>query len=136
MDANAPLQDDFEPQGTVDSDEERDAFMAGIQRYMRENQVTGGFTMGAPLDEPWSQVPLVRRYNYVRFKGQLQQAISSGVNGGKLFAPPPVYSDMLTQGEISASLETPEFDGSRRPSIASQRRGSRKPSISGSVGPL
>ncbi len=84
MDANAPLQDDFEPQGTVDSDEERDAVMAGINRYYRQDLFTGGRTMGAPLEE-WPGVPVRRRYNYIRLKGALSQAISGGVHGAKLF---------------------------------------------------
>lgn len=139
MDANAPLQDDFETQGAVDSDEERDNVMKSINSYYRQDPYTGGRTMGSPL-ETYTAVPLRRRYNYIRLKGAMQQALG-GVHGAKLFATPTTLSSGLFDGPrtdmsaMSATLES--FDSSRRPSIAaSQRPGhstSRKPSISGPV---
>lgn len=134
MDANAPLADDFEPQGTVDSDEERDAVMASINRYYRHNPFTGGRTMGRPIST-FTRVPVRRRYNHIRLKGSIKQAIE-GVHGAKLFATPATLSSgmfgALANGESSAMSET--FDVNRRPSSIGGARqlpsGPRKPSIS------
>jgi SAGA-associated factor 73 len=134
MDANAPLADDFEPQGTVDSDEERDTVMASISRYYRQDPFTGGRTMGRPLST-FTRVPVRRRYNHIRLKGSIKQAIE-GVHGAKLFATPATLNSgmfgALANGESSSMSET--FDVSRRPSAIGGARqlpsGPRKPSIS------
>jgi SAGA-associated factor 73 len=140
MDANAPMQDEFEPQGPIDSDEERDAVMKGINQYYRPDNFTGGRTMGAPL-ESYNSVPLRRRYNYIRLKGAIQQAIG-GVHGSKLFATPASINSGLfggPAGEMSAMSATMEhFDSSRRGSVAPQQRqgiptASRKQSIGGTL---
>jgi len=86
MDANAPLPDDFEVQGNVDSDEERDSIMNAINRYYRTDTFTGTRTMGAPL-ATWDQVPVRRRYNYIRLKESIRSALD-GVESGKLFVSP------------------------------------------------
>jgi SAGA-associated factor 73 len=137
MDANAPLADDFEPQGTVDSDEERDAVMASINRYYRQDPFTGGRTMGQPLST-YTPVPIRRRYNYIRLKGAIKQAIE-GVHGAKLFATPATLSSGMfggtANGESSSMSET--FDLSRRQSSIGLSRpqpplpNNRKPSING-----
>ncbi|KAF2674947.1 SCA7-domain-containing protein [Microthyrium microscopicum] len=115
LDANAPLQDDFEPQGTVDSDEERDKIMDAINAYYREDPVTGARTMGSPL-ETWTSVPVRRRYNYIRLKGQIQQSIG-GVHGNRLFAPSMNTGSYLGSAVDLPSATLESFDGSRRGSI-------------------
>lgn len=127
MDANAPMQDEFEPQGPIDSDEERESVMKGINQYYRQDHFTGGRTMGAPI-ETHNSVPLRRRYNYIRLKGAIQQAIG-GVHGAKLFSTPS--SGRLFGGAESATLE--HFQVSRQSSAAPQQRqipnAVRKPSV-------
>ena len=78
MDANAPLQDDFESHGPVDSEEEKEAVMAGIAR-----------SKGRPLaSKVW--ISSREKYQYVRMKEMLANAMS-GTNGSRLFStrPPP-----------------------------------------------
>ncbi|KAJ5413988.1 hypothetical protein N7509_000615 [Penicillium cosmopolitanum] len=73
IDANAPLQEDLETSGPVDSDEERDSVMAAIAR-------------SAP--KPIAEHTLITsktKYRYVRIKEQMQHAIG-GRGGGSLFS--------------------------------------------------
>jgi hypothetical protein len=138
MDAHAPLQDEFEPQGPIDSDEERDAVMKGINQYYRQDNFTGGRTMGAPL-ESYNSVPLRRRYNYIRLKGAIQQAIG-GVHGAKLFATPASINTGLFGGLSTehGSTTMEHFGSSRQSSVAPQQRQvplstGRKSSIGGTL---
>jgi hypothetical protein len=93
MDANAPLPDDFEQQGNVDSDEERDAVMNAINRYYRTDSYTGARTMGAPL-ATWDSVPVRRRYQHLRLKADIKSALGGGMDSGaKLFISPGIHNN-------------------------------------------
>ena len=73
FDANAPNpEDDSLPSGPVDSEEEKDAVMAGIARAFG----------GAPIYQP-TFVPLRKKYELTRMKGMLASAL--GGRGGNLF---------------------------------------------------
>ncbi|KAI9845237.1 MAG: hypothetical protein M1837_004992 [Sclerophora amabilis] len=74
IDANAPLQDDFENgAGPVDSDEERDAVMAAITRSRPQ-----------PLERR-ILVPTLQKYSYLRMKDLVSSALV-GNRGGGLFS--------------------------------------------------
>jgi hypothetical protein len=94
MDANAPLPDDFEVQGNVDSDEERDAVMAAINRYYRTDSLTGARTMGSPL-ETWDSVPVRRRYNHIRLRADIRSALDGLEPGQRLFSSPGMFTNTL-----------------------------------------
>jgi SAGA-associated factor 73 len=150
VDANAPLTDDFEAPGTVDSDEEREAVMSAISRSFRANPFTGARIGGASL-VPQPLISTRSKYYRVRVKETLTHALS-GVNGKSMFATPAttnmnmntgaVGGMMMSGGLMSAGPDGPitmsamsmQGDGfdSRRTSIArsSGLPGSRKPSLS------
>ncbi|KAI4207486.1 MAG: hypothetical protein LQ346_000531 [Caloplaca aetnensis] len=76
MDANAPLVDDTDTHAPVDSDEEKDAVMAGLARWR---------------PQPMAQhvhVSLRRKHQRIRVKEALAQALA-GNRGGNLFATQP-----------------------------------------------
>ena len=74
IDANAPLQDEHDPNGApIDSDEEKDAVMAAIARSRPQ-----------PLVRHVA-VPTRRLYQYVRMKETLSNALG-GIRGQGLFA--------------------------------------------------
>ncbi|KAH8696077.1 SCA7, zinc-binding domain-containing protein [Talaromyces proteolyticus] len=73
IDANAPLQDELENNGPVDSDEERDSVMAAIARSHPTPLVTH------------TLVPMRKKYHYVRMKEMLSNVLG-GVGGGSLFS--------------------------------------------------
>lgn len=76
MDANAPLVDDTDTHAPVDSDEEKDAVMAGLARWR---------------PQPMAQhvhVSLRRKHQRIRVKEALAQAMA-GNRGGNLFAIHP-----------------------------------------------
>ncbi|KAI9737058.1 MAG: Mitochondrial beta-keto-acyl synthase [Cirrosporium novae-zelandiae] len=73
IDANAPLQDDFENSGPIDSDEETDAIMAAIAHVKSR-----------PLEQA-RMIPCRRKYQYVRMKEMLSSALS-GYRGDGLFS--------------------------------------------------
>ncbi|KAL8763364.1 MAG: hypothetical protein Q9184_000835 [Pyrenodesmia sp. 2 TL-2023] len=76
MDANAPLVDDTDAHAPVDSDEEKDAVMAGLARWR---------------PQPMAQhvhVSLRRKHQRIRVKEALAQAMA-GNRGGNLFATHP-----------------------------------------------
>ncbi|KAF2400848.1 SCA7-domain-containing protein [Trichodelitschia bisporula] len=142
MDANAPLEDDFEPPGTVDSDEERDAVMSAIHRSLHHNPITGSRLSGTPI----VAAPLFsirNRYKHVRIKDMLANALG-GSRGGGLFTTNHaqalgggLFGTGAMQMPDSASTVGPA-DGfeSRRQSIAPGRPplpGSRKQSIVGAA---
>ncbi len=78
MDANAPLIDDLEGAGPVDSDEEKDAVMLAIAR-----------SRPRPLEQHVF-VPVRRKYQLVRMKEMLGNAL-----GGKgLFSAGPSYASV------------------------------------------
>ncbi|KAJ5635612.1 uncharacterized protein N7484_008925 [Penicillium longicatenatum] len=72
IDANAPLQDEVDTNGPVDSDEERDTVMAAIARSNPK-----------PLAEH-TLITSSTKYRYVRIKEQMLHAI--GGRGGGLFS--------------------------------------------------
>lgn len=146
IDANAPLQDDFDKDaGPVDSDEEKDAIMAAIARSRPQ-----------PL-ERHIFIDTRRKYQYVRMKEMLSNALggsrggglfSTGdqvnkgflpgadTGGGNIFASPlnPAGAEPNTQfGEPSRrpSLIQQAIGGQQRAALAGQVPPSRKASISG-----
>jgi SAGA-associated factor 73 len=74
IDANAPLPEDVEPVGAVDSDEEKEAIMASLSRYRPRPHSSAIF----------HPVSLQSKYKYNRMKGMLLSAL-----GG----PPAVSSN-------------------------------------------
>ncbi|KAJ5815362.1 hypothetical protein N7474_007139 [Penicillium riverlandense] len=72
IDANAPLQEDLENNGPVDSDEERDSVMAAIARSAPQPLVTHHL------------ITTKKKYKYVRVKEQMLHAM--GGRGGGLFS--------------------------------------------------
>ena len=139
INANAPLllDDDLDPSlnGPVDSDEERDAVMAAISRGLSRPQPLATHTL----------FPTRRKYQLVRMKEMLSNALS-GNRGGGLFS---VVSDTARSTyPTSAMNETYALPSAITPSSATaigdmmaeaQRRastqlgskaGARKPSVS------
>jgi SCA7, zinc-binding domain len=94
IDANAPLQDDFETNGPVDSDEERDSVMAAISR-----------SRPTPL-AVHTLMPTRKKYHYVRMKEMLSSVLG-GARGGGLFSTGP-----------TANGDSNGFFPSENPSIA------------------
>ncbi|CAI7650873.1 unnamed protein product [Penicillium viridicatum] len=99
IDANAPLQEDIENTGPIDSDEERDAVMAAIAR-------------SAP--QPLVCHPIITtksKYRYVRIKEQMSHAM--GVrNGGGLFSnddSQPLFGGILFS-TVAADLDSSSVD--------------------------
>lgn len=70
IDANAPLPEDLEPSGAVDSDEEKEAIMAALARHRPRPLAT--FT-------PVSQRS---KYQYIRMKDMLRSALGVPPGGG------------------------------------------------------
>ena len=70
LEAKAPLLDDGPPEGPVDSDEEKDAVMAAIARVRP-----------VPLDQHVF-VPTARKYQHIRMKEMLGNALGSKGPGG------------------------------------------------------
>lgn len=73
IDANAPLQDDMDTNGPVDSDEEKDNVMAAIGRSNPQPIVTQ------------TVISTKNKYRYVRIKEMLSHALG-GARGGGLFS--------------------------------------------------
>ncbi|KAE8376084.1 thiolase-like protein [Aspergillus bertholletiae] len=73
IDANAPLQDDMDNNGPVDSDEEKDSVMAAITRSHPQPVVTH------------TLISTKKKYQYVRIKEMLSHALG-GARGGGLFS--------------------------------------------------
>ncbi|KNG83456.1 SAGA complex component (Sgf73) [Aspergillus nomiae NRRL 13137] len=73
IDANAPLQDDIDNNGPVDSDEEKDAVMAAITRSHPQPIITH------------TLISTKKKYQYVRIKEMLSHALG-GARGGGLFS--------------------------------------------------
>ena len=122
MDANAPLADDFETAGPVDSDEEKDQIMAAIARSRPQ-----------PLAQ---HIPISTRSKYqrIRIKDALANAMNGNRGGGNLFAirPPEPANAITDGGNVVASpvgVGPSQGDGgtggegSRRPSLIQQAVG-------------
>lgn len=96
IDANAPLQDEFEANGPVDSDEERDAVMAAISR-----------SRPAPL-ATHTLVPTRKKYHYVRMKEMLSNVLGSARGGGIFSTSQPNGDSMgLFQTESPTTMTAP-----------------------------
>ncbi|EFW15568.1 hypothetical protein D8B26_002330 [Coccidioides posadasii str. Silveira] len=110
IDANAPVHDDLDGNGPIDSDEEKDAVMAGLARSRPQPLVTH------PL------IPTRKKYHLVRMKEMLSQVLGSG----SLFSP--VESSFQGRGFFQpelTSLTSPTFgnavDGPAQPSDSSKK---------------
>lgn len=102
IDANAPLADDFDNHGPIDSDEEKDAIMAAIARSRPAPLVT------RPLISTRS------KHQNVRMKEILQQSMG-GRNGSGLFstgAPPPSSSAMASPDAHTSNTNMPSSSSS------------------------
>lgn len=84
MDANAPLPDEADPTGPVDSDEEKDTVMAAIAR-----------SRPRPCEQH-IYVQARRKYPYVRMKEMLGNALAGRGGPGGLFALPPPGTATIT----------------------------------------
>ncbi|KAF2201727.1 SCA7-domain-containing protein [Delitschia confertaspora ATCC 74209] len=82
MDQNAPLPDDLEPQGSIDSDEEKEAVMNALVRYRPRPLAT--FT---PIRQQ-------NKYQYFRMKDMLRGALGVPA-GGSIFSNPPQNSENM-----------------------------------------
>lgn len=133
IDANAPLQEDLENNGPVDSDEERDSVMAAITRSAPQPLVTHHL------------ITTNKKYKYVRVKEQMLHAMggrggglfstddSQPLLGGNIFQPvdasmasaspmmptsdetgalPATAGDMNKKGPVQAARKTPIAAGS------------------------
>ena len=107
IDANAPLPDDIDPSGPVDSDEEKDAVMAGIARSRPQ-----------PLAQH-IHVPLKKRCYYARVTEQLHAALNGprGVYGTPNGMGP--YANFGNVG-VNAGANTEGVEGERKLSVAQQ----------------
>ncbi|KAJ5655789.1 hypothetical protein N7507_007739 [Penicillium longicatenatum] len=114
IDANAPLQDEVDTNGPVDSDEERDTVMAAIARSNPK-----------PLAEH-TLITSSTKYRYVRIKEQMLHAI--GGRGGGLFSTDD--SQPLFGGSIFQPFD-PEMDVSS-PIIPNADPGDGSISVDGS----
>jgi hypothetical protein len=96
IDANAPLQDEFETNGPVDSDEERDAVMAAISRSRPAPLVTH------------TLVPTRKKYHYVRMKEMLSNVLGSARGGGIFSTSQPNGDSIgLFQTESPTTMTAP-----------------------------
>ncbi|MCJ1307372.1 hypothetical protein MMC25_001018 [Agyrium rufum] len=131
IDANAPLLDDTDPAGPIDSDEEKDLVMAAVARSNPK-----------PLEQH-ILVPVRRKYAYIRMKEMLSQALSgrglfgggggNGGGGGGIAATPTISNATIgstrnTDGEstngVSAAGTAGDDSSGRRASMMSQGGGS------------
>ncbi|OXV06575.1 hypothetical protein Egran_05657 [Elaphomyces granulatus] len=116
IDANAPLQDDYDNNGPVDSDEERDAVMAAISRSCPRPLVTH------------TLVPTRKKYQYVRMKEMLSHVLG-GARGGGLFS----IGDPTNPGgrTLFAATESPVLPSPTAPEVSND---SSKKSVTASQG--
>lgn len=73
IDANAPLPEDLEPSGAVDSDEEKEQIMAALTRYRPRPTAT------------FTHVSQRSKYQYIRMKDMLRSAFGGPTHGGSMF---------------------------------------------------
>ncbi|KAL1964997.1 hypothetical protein VTN77DRAFT_6197 [Rasamsonia byssochlamydoides] len=116
IDANAPLQDDFDTNGPVDSDEERDAVMAAISR-----------SCPRPL-ETHVLMPTRKKYHYVRMKEMLSNVLG-GARGGGLFST----GDSAGRGLFGQSAESPPLTSPTVPETSADA--SKKAAVTQSSAP-
>ncbi len=145
IDANAPLQDDFDINaGPVDSDEEKDAIMAAIARSRPQPVERHVF------------IDTRRKYQYVRMKEMLSNALGGSRGGGlfsigeqaskafsfggdtapgNMFGSPATIGGAETAGQFGEPSRKPSLiqqalGGQQRAALAGQPPPSRKESIS------
>ncbi|MCJ1362537.1 hypothetical protein MMC16_001641 [Acarospora aff. strigata] len=145
IDANAPLQDDFDKDaGPVDSDEEKDTIMAAIARSRPQ-----------PVEQHVF-VDTRRKYQYVRMKEMLSNALGGSRGGGLFSTSDHVNKGFFSGGDTASggifgsstntgstesnnqfgeptrrpSLIQQAIGGQQRAALAGQVPSSRKPSVS------
>ncbi|PGH13246.1 hypothetical protein AJ79_03805 [Helicocarpus griseus UAMH5409] len=120
IDANAPIHDDLDGNGAIDSDEEKDAVMAGLARSNPQPLVTH------PL------IPTRRKYHLVRMKEMLSQVLG-GTRGGIFSQPRDSTAGQGGGGRTMFPSDSANFSSSPTNAIDSAAQSaetSRKPSIS------
>ena len=96
MDANAPLPDEADPAGPVDSDEEKDAVMAAVAR-----------SRPRPLAQH-VHISTHRKYAHVRVKEMLANALAGRGGPGGLFGiNPPITA-------VGVGVAGPSTDGTTK----------------------
>jgi len=85
IDANAPLPEDLEPSGAVDSDEEKDSIMAALARHKPRPLAT------------YTHVSQRSKYQYIRMKDMIRSALGAPP-GGSPFGNPPSATDGMNRG--------------------------------------
>ncbi|UPX21053.1 SAGA complex subunit Sgf73 [Ascochyta rabiei] len=85
IDANAPLPEDLEPSGAVDSDEEKDSIMAALARHKPRPLAT------------YTHVSQRSKYQYIRMKDMIRSALGAPP-GASAFGNPPSATDGMNGG--------------------------------------
>lgn len=85
IDANAPLPEDLEPSGAVDSDEEKDSIMAALARHKPRPLAT------------YTHVSQRSKYQYIRMKDMIRSALGAPP-GASPFGNAPSATDGMNGG--------------------------------------
>jgi SAGA-associated factor 73 len=133
IDANAPLPEDLEPSGAVDSDEEKDSIMAALARHRPRPMAT------------YTHTSQRSKYQYIRMKGMIRSALGAPPGGGgSMFSGGDNMSTGrgMALGMMGAPLSAtnehfPQSAGFGAPLSAGldSGAGSRRPSAIGAGGP-
>jgi SAGA-associated factor 73 len=133
IDANAPLPEDLEPSGAVDSDEEKDSIMAALSRHRPRPMAT------------YTHTSQRSKYQYIRMKGMIRSALGAPPGGGgSMFSGGDNMSTGrgMALGMMGAPLSAtnehfPQSAGFSAPLSAGldSGAGSRRPSAIGAGGP-
>jgi SAGA-associated factor 73 len=133
IDANAPLPEDLEPSGAVDSDEEKDSIMAALSRHRPRPMAT------------YTHTSQRSKYQYIRMKGMIRSALGAPPGGGgSMFSGGDNMSTGrgMALGMMGAPLSAtnehfPQSAGFSAPLSAGldSGAGSRRPSAIGAAGP-
>ncbi|KAI4637556.1 hypothetical protein J4E83_000373 [Alternaria metachromatica] len=133
IDANAPLPEDLEPSGAVDSDEEKDSIMAALSRHRPRPMAT------------YTHTSQRSKYQYIRMKGMIRSALGAPPGGGgSMFSGGDNMSTGrgMALGMMGAPLSAtnehfPQSAGFGAPLSAGLDggAGSRRPSAIGTGGP-
>lgn len=109
IDANAPAQDDADGNGPIDSDEEKDAVMAGIARSRPQPLMT------YPL------IPTRRKYHLVRVKEMLSQAFPPATGGFFSSNTNGLYGGLFFQSNSNdAASDPPDAEAAAKPPDSQQ----------------
>ncbi|KAK2762561.1 hypothetical protein FQN54_000734 [Arachnomyces sp. PD_36] len=120
IDANAPLQDDYDNNGPIDSDEEKDAVMAAFTRSNPQPLVTH------------TLIPTRRKYQLVRMKEMLSHVLGGSKSGG-IFGGGEIDGQGgqdLFQPTASTLDESPAVDVPMEDAPMLPPEGTKRPSIS------